>query len=127
MVSQLCTDIRSLEKYFRKQWTNVKFVREQGPTKPSTRPTTKRSTTKRPTTRRTTMKNSDESENISADKNSTVKSKIIEGYENIWPFPRFKIPYFVGIHFKNDFTSLAQCGGVLLNRHWILTSESCIT
>lgn len=54
--------------------------------------------------------------------NKTTNDKITSGF----PVTPGTFPYFVGIHFKNDKNDYASCGGVLVESHWILSSENCI-
>lgn len=63
---------------------------------------------------------SDEKDNYK--KNKTTINKVIDGKQNFNPLYNF----VVGIHFKNDYQSKPQCGGVLIDPNWILTSENCL-
>lgn len=107
--TDICTDLGRLDKFIKKQWKIIKNRREiiSGRSRKGFK-LFKRS-------------NHDNKSN-----NKDGKNKIIAGHERIPNFS-FTLPYFVGIHFRRDYNSMAQCGGVLIKPNWILTSENCIT
>lgn len=57
------------------------------------------------------------------EKMHSSRNKIIDG-KRAWFKDSFEM--MVGIHFNKNDQDYAKCGGILIHRNWILTSEICL-
>lgn len=122
LIKDSCINLVKLRQFLENKWTKTKSIFNKGFDIPSKRPIKK--TSKFPTPiklTKSTVNNGNQRNNY------TVKSKLIDGHPWLRGVAVFDVSYFVGIHFEESYFSKPLCGGVMIDRSTLLTSESCIT